>query len=152
MSEEQIPYRSAGDFGFSKDPRHLESVQQWRDTAVRDGWSIEPTYQSEPVTRAAQLKREGYSILLLTRHPLEMNGKPHPKWHNESKISIWGPDGLAIKPPASYSWDAIVKASRVCSACKAEDVDTVRVGFAGRVCAACLPGQRKKIETPGWCD
>ena len=67
-------------------------------------------------------------------------------------VHIWGPDGLQIKVPAVYSFDAVKTATRICQYCSATDVDTVRVGFAGRCCEKCLPAKRAEIETPGWCD
>jgi hypothetical protein len=147
-----IPYTPAGQFGFSKDPKHLESVQQYRDAMVADGWDMEPRYKTEPVDRAGRLTRAGWVCSILTRCPLEMNGQPHPKWHNESEVDIWGPDRLAVRVPAHYSWEALQAAVRTCHECGAKDVDTERVGFAGRCCATCLPAARKRIEYPGWCD
>jgi hypothetical protein len=64
----------------------------------------------------------------------------------------WAPDGLAVEPPAVYNFEELVRNSRTCEFCKAQNVDTQRVGFAGRCCAACLPDARKRIETKGWCD
>lgn len=141
----RLPYVKHGDWGFTHDPVHLTAVAQWRDAAVADGWSIEPTYgDSEPVERAARLTREGWVVQVLSRESTEA-GKKHC-----AEISVWTPDGLAVKTPAFYSMGDLIARTRWCSRCKAADVDTQRVGFAGRVCEACIESARKEVETPGW--
>lgn len=131
----------------------LDCVAQaaaWRDAAIADGWSIEPTYgASEPVERAARLRREGFSAQILTRLPVEGDRNQQ---YTDGSVHLWGPDGLAVNPGRTYDWAKLNAGLTTCSACKATDVPTERVGFAGRVCAACLPAQRRAIETPGWCD
>ena len=119
---ERIPYRESGEFGYTSDPARLEGVRQFVADAVRDGWSIGPTYPGgEPQERAATLTREG-------------------------------PDGLAIRPPPFYDFSVIAAGVRHCEYCGADDVGTQRVGFAGRTCAACRPEQAKIQEYPGWSD
>ncbi len=67
-----------------------------------------------------------------------------------ASISLWGPDGLAITPPATYDWPAIQAGATTCRACKKVGVKTVRYSFAGRCCEACLPAMRAAHEKPGW--
>lgn len=145
----------ASDFGFQDRDIWHSHVVQYRDEMVADGWSIEPTYGSEPVESASRLKRQGFVSLILTRDkgPVE-DREPRNKGlrRYEAQVSIWGPDGLAITVPYPYSFAACVANTRKCSGCKATEVPTERVGFAGRVCASCLPDARRRIETPGWCD
>jgi hypothetical protein len=52
--------------------------------------------------------------------------------------------------PAVCDYEAMKKGVRTCLACGATDVATGRVGFAGRVCAKCLPGQKRIVERPAW--
>lgn len=129
------------------DMASVERARAWRDAAVADGWSIEPTYQTEPVERAARLSRDGFSAQIITRTPEEGH-----RWRTtyEGSVHIWGPDSLAVKAPHPYSWERLTAGLRTCHDCGATDVETQRVGFAGRTCAACLPDARKRIETPGW--
>jgi hypothetical protein len=134
------------DFGFTNDDARLHAAKAYRDAAAADGWSIRSTYGSEDIDRAATLNRESFIMQVLTRDNSEKKGK----WKYEAQISIWGPDGLAINPPGIYDFAEIKARTRRCLYCKAEDVDTERVGFAGRCCANCLPTMRAKIETPGW--
>lgn len=141
-------------FGESRDP--WEYVTAYREQMVADGWGVEPTYgDHEPLESAARLTRDGFVCQILTRDK-GPNEAREPRNQGlkryETTIHIWGPDRLAIKPPYPYSFEACVAATSHCSACGARGVATERVGFAGRVCAACLPGQRRQIETPGWCD
>jgi len=42
-------------------------IEQWRDAAVADGWSIKPTYQSEVVEQAASLERDGFHAQVIAR-------------------------------------------------------------------------------------
>jgi hypothetical protein len=134
-------------WGFSNDVADLEAVRQWVATAVADGWQIEPTYQTEPVESAATLDKGGFRAMALMRD----RGENHDRrYRYEAKVSAWGPDGLAISVPATYDFALIEKAVRRCGECGREDVDTQRVGFAGRTCADCLPAARKKHEYSGW--
>lgn len=135
-------------FGFTNDPEKIKMVRTFRDAAVNDGWSIRPTYPNhESVDRSATMNREGYTMMILTRDPAS-----GPKWLYEAQISIWGPDGLAITPPDGYDFAEIEKGLRFCYDCNQYVERTVRVGFAGRVCPACLPAARLRDEKPGWCD
>jgi hypothetical protein len=111
---------------------------EFRDAAVKDGWLIEPTYEHESIDRAATLKKEGFFIQVITRL-----GK-------EASINIWGPDGMAINPPDTYSWAAISSGLCICNLCGKTDVETHRFSFAGRACLECLPAAKKKHEYPGW--
>lgn len=135
------------DFGFTNDSAKLKAAEDYRDAAAADGWKIRPTYgSSESAGRASSLDREGFKMMALTRDNSGNGGK----WKYEVQISLWGPDGLAIAPPEIYDFAEIRARTRRCGYCKDEDVDTERVGFAGRCCGKCLPAMRTKIETPGW--
>jgi hypothetical protein len=135
------------DFGFTNDDARLRWAQEYRDAAAADGWSKRATYgSSEDIDRAASLSRDGFAMSVLTRD----NSAKGAKWKHEASIHIWGPDGMAIDPPEKYDFDEIVARTRRCMYCKAEDVDTKRVGFAGRCCEKCLPEMRARIEAPGW--
>jgi hypothetical protein len=136
----------AMDLGFTNDEARFRAAQELRDAAVADGWSIRPTYGSEDIGRASTLDRDGFKMLVLTR---EISATSR-KWKYEAAVHIWGPDGLSIDSPQAYDWNLIRGSIRRCGYCKADDVDTQRVGFAGRCCAKCLPAQRARIETPGW--
>lgn len=123
----------------------IKLATEWRLAAEADGWQFRPTYPSEPVEHAFRGEHEGFSIQGIAR-PGGDESLP------SASIHIWGPDGLAVMPPLAYDMVSIRRGTRICSFCDAEDVDTFRVGFAGRVCAACLPEARRRIETPGWCE
>jgi len=139
-----------GQFGFTNSQADLDAVIAWRDAAIADGWSHRPTYgKSESEDRACTMEKNGYKAMVLTRTPIE--GKPS-KWKAEAEVNIWGPDGLAIKPPNVYDWEAIQSAVATCGYCGAHPVKTERVGFAGRCCETCLPTMRAKIEVPGWAN
>lgn len=142
-SAERPPYLPSGEWGFTNDPDRLQGAKQFRDDAVADGWGVEPTYQNESIESASRLQRDGYVMLVVTREKVG-------KWAFEAEVNIWGPDGLAIRAPEFYDFDEIERRTRTCNYCGNGDVPTQRVGFAGRCCASCLPGARKKIETPGW--
>lgn len=134
------------DFGYTNDESRLQAARIWRDAAIADGWSARPTYDDhESQDRACSLEREGFVVQVLTRVM-----KPDSRWKYQVSISVWGPDTLAIVPPDTYDWGAILAATRHCNYCRKDGVDTQRVGFAGRCCAACLPAQRKVSERPGW--
>jgi hypothetical protein len=147
---EKVPYRPAGQFGFTRSTSLFNAVQQYISDAVADGWDIKPTYGSEPVERAASLTRDGFHMLIINRS--ESNGKKPGDWFSESSIHIWGPDGMAIRPPEFYDFEKIKALTAKCPQCGAEGVKTVRYAFAGRCCEACLPAMRAKHEKPGWCD
>lgn len=125
--------------------RNLVQAAAWRDAAVADGWSIQPTYDHESVDRAWRLGREGFKALGLTRPG---NERELPC----ASVHVWGPDGLAVRPPPVYDWPAIVAGARTCSACGTVDVETQRFSFAGRCCAACRPEMARRYEQPGWSE
>ena len=117
----------------------LEASRNFRDAAVADGWFIEPTYgTSESVDHAARLQKDGYIMQVITRPPAE-------RTNGSASVHIWGPDGLAIATPNVYSFEELKKSTRRCQYCKAEDVQTDRVGFAGRACLTCAPIEEAKL-------
>lgn len=120
-----------------------QEVIAWRLAAIEDGWNIEPTYKHEPVERAATLRKDGWVASTISRPP----GSPRPSSKGTNSINVWGPDKLQIQPAIPYSWDALVAGLRTCHNCGAQDVDTTRYYFAGRICLEC----RKILkERPGW--
>lgn len=131
-------------FGFTTKLADLEVVRTWRDAAVADGWE-ETDMDNDPRRRRSKLTRDGFVAHTVTRDNSDKPGAKH-----EAKVSVWGPDSLAVSVPTIYSFDALVANTRRCSSCRKRDVETHRVGFAGRVCVECLPEQRKRVETPGW--
>lgn len=138
--------RAFEQFGFTNDAAHVEAVRAFVQAAVADGWSIEPTYPThESVESAARLKRDGYVLMVLSRDRGETS-----RYRYEAKVSGWGPDGLSIRVPKTYSWDAITSEPTTCRHCGATGVETFRYSFAGRACPVCVPGLRAMYERPGW--
>lgn len=115
----------------------------WREAAEADGWVFGPTYQNEPLGHAFRGTKEGFTLLGLCR-PTTDRECPSPSLH------IWGPDSLQVAPPLEYDWEAIKAGVRVCGYCRATDVDTTRVGFAGRCCLGCEPTIRPRVEQGNW--
>src|ERR1700675_3073414 len=101
------------DFGFTNDDARLHAAQAFRDAAAADGWSMRSTYESESIDRASTLRRDGFTMQVLTRD----NSEQKRKWKHEAQISIWGPDGLAIKPPSTYDFAEIMARTRRCGYC-----------------------------------
>lgn len=140
------PYTPKGDYGFrsaGEAEAALAGVRQWRADAIAAGWAHEPTYgSSESEERAMRLHGpSGWTAQTIAR--------PNEKGAQAS-IHVWGPDGLAVSVPPFFDMRVLTAATRRCSRCKAENVETQRVGFAGRVCAACITDARKEVERPGW--
>jgi hypothetical protein len=120
-------------------------IRAWIAAALADGWYIAPTYgDGEPVDSAASLSKDGFAVLVTLREPT--------KWMPAYDVSIaaWGPDALGVKVPDVYSMAALQAELRSCHDCGARDVETVRIGFAGRCCAECRPKLVAKHEYPGW--
>lgn len=121
----------------------VATLNDWITAAIADGWATRPTYQNEPIERAMTLVRAGWHVSTLRR-------PPEGRRKGEVSLSMWADDGLTINAPIVYNWEELLQLKRVCNYCQTRDVDTERVGFAGRCCVQCLPAQRKRIETPGW--
>lgn len=118
----------------------------WREAALADGWTIEPTYQQhEPMETAFKMHRDGFLVQGLAR-------PPSATMLGTGEIHCWGPDGLAIHAGEIYDFAALQADLRICHNCAKADVDTMRYSFAGRCCAECLPEMRRVHEQPGWCD
>lgn len=133
---------------FNPSEEQKQRVRNWRDAAIADGWSIEATYGSESVERAARLKRDSFLVSILTREP-----EPKP-WHAnppaEYSIFGWGPDGLALELGETYDWEFLNRNLLLCGACGKYKPKVVRVCFCNRVCEDCEPKERARLEKPGW--
>ena len=116
----------------------------WRDAAIADGWTCRPTYDCESVDTAFSLEHpEGWKA----------SGTARPgdaRTLNSAEVSVWGPDGLAMPSGRTYDMAALRAGLRACAFCDATDVDTTRIGFAGRCCNVCLPEMAASIERSGW--
>lgn len=133
------------EFGLTNERKYLDAAATFRHAAIADGWSCIPTYgDRESAESHATLEKDGFKCHVMAR---ELSGK---KYQYQAQVSIWGPDGLCITAPVLYDWDVIESGVRRCGYCGQEDVDTQRVGFAGRSCEKCLPVARKRDEYPGW--
>ena len=113
------------------DPR--ARMNNFKDAAIADGWFCKE--DENPV----KLTKDGFLIHIYIKSLTPA-------------IFIWGPDRLDVECPNEYNFQEIVKNLRNCGYCKKEDVDTFRVGFAGRCCKECLPAKKKEFEYPGWCS
>lgn len=138
---------AVNEFGFTNDQEDFRRVIIFRNAAVADGWICKPTYgEDENMLSAASLDKDGFHMSIISCEHEDT------KWKYEVNISIWGPDGLAIKVPEKYDFASIQAGLRTCNVCNATDVDTQRYSFAGRCCAACRPEMARKTEYPGWCN
>ena len=129
----------------------LQHAQKFRDDAVKDGWSIKPTYDHESVESASSLSKDGFVMMVLTR-TCDLNKYTDVKNLYEAKISIWGPDDLSIEVPDHYDMGLIKKEMHKCHHCKKYVDETFRYSFAGGCCKDCLLMMRDKFEKSGWCD
>lgn len=145
LSEKLTQKETVMDFGFTNDEARIVAAETWRDAALADGWTGEATYApTEGMDRAALLHHsEGYQAQIVTRRT-RPEDKPK-KWKFEASIAVWGPDGLAVAPPNIYDMAAMRISVSTCLYCNVHPVKTVRVGFAGRACETCQPGEEKKL-------
>ena len=124
-----------------------EQIQTWVKDASADGWELNPTYDNEPVDFAATLKRDGFTARIILR---EFVNKATGRIYMDYSIHVWGPDGLQIAVPVTYSWESVYRALDICLECGRDSEHVQRVGFAGRCCDACAPAARKRDERAGW--
>ena len=121
----------------------MNKYEQWRADAIADGWISRPTYgDHEDEARMASLTKNGWQAQVDNR-PVRPNG------YDERRVSVWDAKGIVVIVEYPYSAESLQRGQRICQFCKATNVDTHRVSFAGRCCTACLPEQRKKLEYPG---
>ena len=121
----------------------------WRDMAVADGWSCEPTYKPED-PHFTLTHPSGWKAMIDCRcYPKARPGVLCCK----DRVSIWAPDGLGVNS-VPYNMDWLCDLTRVCDACGERGVATVRIAFANRVCKKCRadPSVVAKYEPKGWCD
>lgn len=137
----------ADDFGFTNDQAQFDAAVAWRVAAIADGWAAEASYDGEPMESACRLTRDGF-----VAHVLARTNKPGGRWKFTAKVDAWGPDRMAVRSPMVYDWGKLLQGTQHCKYCGADGVDTQRVGFAGRCCAACIVRERARIERPGWDD
>ena len=120
--------------------KHLgkSKIETWRTAAIADGWEHSPIYKLEAEETATLLKKKGFTVQVYLRD-------------NSSSIAMWGPDDLAIPVTFPYNFEQIKKALNICTECNIEG-QTVRIGFAGRVCPKCRKKLVPTVEYSGWCD
>lgn len=124
-------------------------VREWAADAIADGWKAEVLYKLEQEDQSTRLEKDGFVAHIISREPHPRTKHLGEQRYYEAGIAIWGPDRLAIEPPETYNWQAIVDGLRVCQECKRIG-ETVQIGFAGRVCPTCREILKPKIEYPGW--
>lgn len=129
----------------------------WRECALADGWSLEPTYGDHEAAESHGTIKIDTRIGMFKGH---VDARPNRRGEDQrnwmlgsGEVTIWGPDGLQIRVPLIYPGiEALIAATRHCNNCHADDVDTQRYSFAGRCCTKCRPEMARVHERPGWCD
>lgn len=130
----------------------LDRLNRFIADAIADGWSSRPTYAHEAEDQARTMDKDGFKMLVLTRSKdAPRTYKYFGKYKYELSLNAWGPDGLALDTHIDYYMEYLKKGLTTCAECGSIG-STHRVGFAGRVCRACLPEAKKRVEFPGWCD
>jgi len=74
------------------------------------------------------------------------------EWEKSESVNVWGPDGLAVIPPAEPSWEAMRASLSLCTRCGKAASDLKRAGFAGRWCQECRASHLHEVEYPGWTE
>jgi len=136
-------------FGMDATQEKLDNTVAWAKAAVADGWTWQPIYSGEVQNGkeadldfgCIRLTKDGFAVQMYRRN--------QKRCGLEVATYGWGPDRLAIKLPDTYDMEKIRKATTICSNC-GNVGETVRVGFAGRVCHACRKLLAPKIEFLGW--
>ena len=132
-------------FGYTNDIKEYNRVIQYREDAIKDGWSCDE--QDIKFNNSYTImKKDGFTMHVISRE------LTNSKWTYEAEVTVWGTDKLQIDPPKEYNFEAMVEAMRTCPICGAVDVPTFQYSFAGRCCKNCLPDMKKKHEFPGWYD
>ena len=130
----------------------VDEAKQWMHDALNDGWRNTTGHFNGTMK---MLERDGWTAYVdLDSVALDVGQATHWKDMKRVKVgtvTIWGPDGLQILPWSIYNWDKIVEGLRICEEC-GKMGETVRLGFAGRVCPECRARLVDKVEFPGWCD
>lgn len=113
-------------------PMNDKQIVAFETALVVDGWSKEVS------SNIREYKRDGLTVLVA-------------QMQNGLDINIWGDDDMAIDPPDVYDFAELKRRMSVCSKCGAVG-ETVRLGFAGRVCPMCRTKFVAEVEYPGWCN
>lgn len=125
-------------------PFSIKEAEQYLEALRADGWVI---------------KSKGDHFLAgKNRFKCTISCKEYPKAREGStfskglysRICMWGPDKLILKPPLPYSWKQTQKNLHLCDFCGKYARKVVRVAFVNRSCEKCAPAARLRLETPGW--
>lgn len=116
-----------------------ELLDQWRDALLADGWQADGIYGDYAPDKSAKFERDGFVVHIYRAANSLSDGS----------ISAWGPDRLALELPGVYDFAQMQDNMNKCMECGAHG-ETQRVGFAGRVCAACRIKLLPTHEYPGW--
>jgi len=116
-------------------------IQAYQQALIADGWEPSAIYadQYDP-EKTARFKRAGFTITFYRRAD-----------SLSESVAAWGPDGLAVDLPPEYDWAQLQANCKICSNCGRRG-DTVRLGFANRVCPTCRATIGDQVEYPGWND
>ena len=126
---------------------NLPKAHAWREAALNDGWTGEPTYEREPIEHAARLTHpDGWVVQILSRPVPAADGRlPCPE------VTVWAPDKAQVKVPPVYDFRVLQANARICMECGAEDVDTAQYAFATRCCGVCGPRYQASLPA-NWCE
>lgn len=118
-------------------------AKQWLEDALADGWvETDRGWENYYI-----LEREGWAAHINT-NSVALRGRERI---TVGSVTVWGPDELQILVPVHYNWQWMQDALKICEEC-GHVGETVRLGFAGRVCPECRKKLVDKVEYPGWCN
>lgn len=116
---------------------------EYQAALLADGWQASAIYKRaehkeyDPA-RSAKFERDGFIVTFYSKADSLSDAR-----------YAYGPDSLALKLPSSYDFAQMQANLRLCEECGAVG-NTVRLGFAGRVCSACHAKLAPIVEYPGW--
>lgn len=138
-----------------------QQALQWIEDAKADGWKDRKMYNNPMDLSTALTNIQGWSVQVYIQQPfrgvdikmLKERGKLAADDENYTTphVEIWGPDRLVVK----HNWEeypgleVMEKELDKCTECGNRG-ETVRLGFAGRVCPSCREKYVDQVEYPGW--
>jgi len=121
----------------------IEKVAIWYQNALEDGWK-----EDEDKNKGSNGK-----WIYFGESPTNTQLVGHIDMGRVGNVMVWLEDGLQIAVPTTYtSVKELVHRKNMCMECLDMNVETQRVGFAGRYCNTCATELRPKIEERGWAD
>lgn len=123
-------------------------IRDWVTTRIREGWSLDNS-SAVPASEASPASHESYRLIRNGFKVLASITNSGGAWTYAGSLHAWGPDGLVVRVGPTVTFAEMQASLLECQRC-GKRAETVRIGYANRVCIECREAVRPLVEVEGW--